>query len=145
MIRQEQEEQEAFVAEQKVEQRITVARTMGMQDERNEMQRKVKQWWFDNFDDLDESVAATVASLIEEIGLEVPEPKSREVTMNVEFKFTVTPVDFEVDRELEHSTYRTIIDSMDGLDMVALDGGRFIADPWQPLQYDITDISVEDE
>lgn len=146
-FRQERErkEQEAFAAEQKIEQRVAAARAQGMGDERRETQRQIKEWWLDNVDDLDESVAATVASLIEEIGLEVPEPKNREITVNVAFKFTARSVDFVADRKLEHSMDRIITDSVDGLDMVDLDSGRFISDSWQPPQYEITEITVVDQ
>lgn len=137
-------EQEAFIAEQKIEQRVTLARMIGMDDERRNMQRRVKWWWFDNVDDLDESVAATVTSLIEEMGLSVPEPKDREITVRVAFKFTARAVDFAAERELEDSTDMTITDSVDGLDMVALDDSRFVSDSWQPPQYEITEITVED-
>lgn len=146
-FRQERErkEQEAWVAEQKAEQRVTLARSQGMEDERREVQHRIKRWWFDNVGDLDESVAATVASLIEEVGFVVPEPKNREITVNVAFKFTARSVDFEADRELESSMDRTIMDSIDGLDMVDLDSSRFISDSWQPPQYEITEITVVDE
>ena len=150
-FRQERErkEQEEFIAEQKIEERVTLARTTGQQEggteQQREVQRQIKEWWLANVDNLDESTAATVASLIEDTGFEVPEPKDREITVNVAFKFTARAVDFEVDRELEVDMDRTIIDSTMGLDMVELDSGRFIADPWQPPQYEITEITVEDE
>lgn len=137
-------EQEAFIAEQKIEQRVAAARAQGMGDERRETQRQIKEWWLDNVDDLDESVAATVASLIEEIGFEVPEPKDREITVHVAFKFTARAVDFDADRGLERSMDTIIMDSVDGLDMVALDSSRFVSDSWQPPQYEITEITVED-
>ena len=139
------EDQEALTAEQKIEQRVSLARTVGMGDERRETQRKVRQWWLDNATDLDESEAAIVASLIEEIGLKAPEPKDREITVNVAFKFTARAVDFEVDRELEHSMVRAITDAVIGLDDVALDDSRFIPDSWQPPQYEVTDITVVGE